>query len=581
MILQYPYTRKDVVLGRNALKGILSALIVASLIATATLPFASAAFPGRNGKIAFMSNRDRGVYDIYVMNEDGSGLTMLTNGTLGTENLYPKWSPDGTKIAFLGKRMDTAEYVAEVYVMNATGTGLKQLTNLHNSTYSPQWSPDGTKVLFSSRPLSNDHDYGVQIYVINADGSGQINLSNYTGDDNNPKWSPDGTKIAFNRFAYYNNSFGSRAYVVNADGTGLKQLALPDGAFYTNSYIFGWSPDGTKIIFRAYGPTADETIIMNIDGTAKEKFKDTNKILMNLSPDRTKVVFTKYSAPPEFTWNPSQNIFVENVDGTGLIQLTNDTWAQDVAVQDIVWSPDSKKIVFSTHQGNEGGEIYTINVDDSGSETNITNNSGQDLAPDWGVQSQSLPKQSLLTVNSVDLSGNPVQGVWTVIRATTNDTLAKTGYTPFAFNGSTNTSYKVSVANYDGKVFKYWKDTGSTDGTRTVDNLTSAANTTLTAVYDTGKSLRGSTSLTYTGTNGQPNLTIDAVTMDGGNRTLQMWTIIDPQESKGISTTYKVYATNGYQNLKFDHWSDNGSKDRFRTLTIGQDTTITAYYRTG
>ena len=45
------------------------------------------------------------------------------------------------------------------------------------------------------------------------------------------------------------------------------------------------------------------------------------------------------------------------------------------------------------------------------------------------------------------------------------------------------------------------------------------------------------------------------------------------------TTTYKVYATDRYQNFTFDHWQDTGSTDRFRTLTIDKGMTLTAYYR--
>lgn len=64
-----------------------------------------------------------------------------------------------------------------------------------------------------------------------------------------------------------------------------------------------------------------------------------------------------------------------------------------------------------------------------------------------------------------------------------------------------------------------------------------------------------------------------------GNEILRMWTIIDPQSSDADSSTYRVYATNGYQNLTFDHWED-GSTNRVRTLSMEEAATITAYYKT-
>jgi hypothetical protein len=183
------------------------------------------------------------------------------------------------------------------------------------------------------------------------------------------------------------------------------------------------------------------------------------------------------------------------------------------------------------------------------------------------------PSQVNLTVNSVDLSGDPVNGMWTVIRSS-DGTILETGFTPLTFPGTSGTDYKVSIANYDGKIFQRWED-DSTSRMRTV-SLTS--DTALTATYDTGDVLRGFTSLTYTGTAEQPDLTVNALSLYG-SKTLRMWTIIDPQSTDELGTTYKVYVHN-YQDRIFDQWED-GSTDRIRTLTISDDTIITAYYKIG
>jgi Tol biopolymer transport system component len=93
-------------------------------------------FPGRNGQIAFYSERD-GNGNIYVMNAaDGSNQTRLTNST--ADDLPPSWSPDGTKIAFGSSRDGNWE----IYIMNAAdGSGQTRLTNNAADDSEPDWSP--------------------------------------------------------------------------------------------------------------------------------------------------------------------------------------------------------------------------------------------------------------------------------------------------------------------------------------------------------------------------------------------------------------------------------------------------------
>ena len=280
-------------------------LILLSLLAFLATPSASlAAFPGTNGKIAFVSTRD-GTEQIYTMNANGSGVTQLTF-TLPF-NSFPEWSADGTKIVFESGRDGNHE----IYIMNADGSGQTRLTNNSAIDNVPTWSPDGAKIAFISQRDGNE-----EIYVMNADGTGQTNLTNHSASDAGPAWSPDGTKIAFSS---NRNGFG-QIFVMNTDGSMVTQLTT-----LGNNGSPNWSPDGSKIAFhsdRNCGGcgTPFDVYVMNADGSGQTQlaFDAVYSSAPAWSPDGTKIVF-------ESQRDGNYEVYVMNTDGSGQTNLTNNS----------------------------------------------------------------------------------------------------------------------------------------------------------------------------------------------------------------------------------------------------------------
>jgi Tol biopolymer transport system component len=187
-----------------------------------------------------------GPQNVWIMNADGSGQTALTNLTATNARCSQEsWSPDGSKIAFTSTRaLDSsdaadANNTSNIWVMNADGTGAKPLTKLTATgarNTAPRWSHDGSKLAFESAGALDgtnaaNANLTVNIWVVNADGTGASPLTKLTGagtDSHVPNWSPGGSKLAFHSARAIDGSDLANAanniWVMNADGSGTTSL---------------------------------------------------------------------------------------------------------------------------------------------------------------------------------------------------------------------------------------------------------------------------------------------------------------------------------------------------------------------
>jgi len=198
-------------------------------------------------KVAFISSSagSSGTGDIYVMNFDGSDQTLLK----ASPDVFmgccadPAWSPDGSRIAF--SRVATDEIVVyEIFVMDADGTNTTRLTHALAGAQEPAWSPDGTKIAFTA---NSELGGSREIYLMNADGSNPIPLTNTPGEDSSPAWSPDGTRIAF--ASSTSDLTESEIHIMNADGSGRIEVTDSSIAGAYGATSPEWSPDGSRIAF--------------------------------------------------------------------------------------------------------------------------------------------------------------------------------------------------------------------------------------------------------------------------------------------------------------------------------------------
>ena len=136
-------------------------------------------------QITFQSDRD-GNDEIYVMDTDGRNQRNLTNHP--ASDSFADWSPDGSRIIFYsGREVDGRIRPNRLFVMGSDGTDVKPLKQ-ERGALRPKWSPDGTKIAFGG------------IYIVNAEGRAARRMPKRPNVDKVmclEGWSPDGTQILY------------------------------------------------------------------------------------------------------------------------------------------------------------------------------------------------------------------------------------------------------------------------------------------------------------------------------------------------------------------------------------------------
>jgi Tol biopolymer transport system component len=244
-------------------------------------------------------------YDVYVMSAEGSGVMNLTTTPADVASWFsqtnPKWSPDGTRIAYDGDD--------GLYVMNVDGSGQTRIASGQDAT----WSPDGTRIAFAGQG---------GIFAVSPDGTGLVQLTSSPGFDEFPAYSSDGSRIA-----YHHSQGDDRAiYTMNVDGSNTTRVA----DFQAD--IMGrpvWSPDGSVLAFDLYLTNQTWDIYaVNSDGSGLAVIAgdpNTDEVAPVWSPDGTRIAFHASHVLSRDTDNTGTfDIYLMNPDGTDQIPLTHD-----------------------------------------------------------------------------------------------------------------------------------------------------------------------------------------------------------------------------------------------------------------
>lgn len=258
--------------------------LAAVLVCVAPLAFASA------GELAgyqlLVTSVRTGDTELFIVDPDSGDARNLTRSPKSEER-YPMWSPDGSKIAFTSNR----DGAYNLYVIDADGANVKQLTHEKPPAvcYMPSWSGDGKHIVFGL------HGDKPRMAAIAPDG-GNFRI---LGEGHDPCISPDGKTIAYTAHA----GRGFCVFAMDADGKNVRRLTQHESQMGAVHPI--WSPDGGKILYSDQVGDKLELFVVDADGNNVTQLTKLGRISTSAawSPDGKWIAFrvttTAYWRNPE------------------------------------------------------------------------------------------------------------------------------------------------------------------------------------------------------------------------------------------------------------------------------------------
>ncbi len=293
-----------------------------------------------------------------VSTQDGT-THQFTFGNHVDQN--PRWSPDGSQIAFLSNRADEEQF--QLYLLPFHGGEARKLTDLKGSFGEYEWSPDGSKLVYQFRKTD------AEVLEREADEK-KKKLGVLAHHITRLKYKYDGAGLLPKE----------RWHIWTVDANNGETIQLTDGPVFDELFPT-WSPDGQLILFasnRSANPDIDYDLIdlylIPSGGGEMRKIAapEGDKANPGISPDGKWVAYYSYEKRGE--WWRNNNLWLLPLDGaspvrnlTGSLDINispdvlNDVNGGAIALQKPVWSLDSQTLTFPV--GRHGSStLQTLNL---------------------------------------------------------------------------------------------------------------------------------------------------------------------------------------------------------------------------
>ncbi len=295
----------------------------------------------------------------------------------------PRVSPDGKRVVYTVNEAvmtaDKSEFVTQIWMAATDGSENYQVTFGDRSSTNPKWSPDGSSIAFTSNRKDNKNN----LYVLRLIGGEAEPITEVKSGVGEFEWSPDGRWIAHamtdpksddedkndkgrNDFRWIDeNTKFARLYIIAvAKGPDGKREARKLTSENRSVTGFNWSPDGTRIVFNHVAtpsandwPSSDISVIDVASGKVSQLANTpAAESALHYSPDGKWISAIASDVPVRWAQHYTIRVYPSGGGEPRVFSNSHDSQPSIIG-----WSADGTRIYFFESKGT-GTALYYVDV---------------------------------------------------------------------------------------------------------------------------------------------------------------------------------------------------------------------------